>query len=395
MIEITSEPFVPTRREQILNNRATSAVIDQQSTLFKGDAILDQMLDAVPDHYVALNEHLQVVFANDSFTKDTGRERESFYGERLGEIINCVNSDVGPGGCGTSEACRTCIVTESALAALHGTNVVREARLTLKGGTAVDVRVFARKLIGTPEPTVLLAISNIEHEQRRRVLERTFFHDVLNTAGSVHGLVEVLPMVEEDETDELMSLLEGAAAQLIDEIKSQRLLTAAESGELKAKRTQVRAVEIAAATVDLYRKHDVAAQKNLVCDHNAERSEAVFESDPTILRRILGNLVKNALEAVEPGMTVTIGVDERPGEVGFWIHNDGVMPPSVQSQMFQRSFSTKGTGRGIGTYSVRMFTEEFLGGEVSFTSTEDEGTIFRVWFPLVLETSHGASKGSV
>jgi sensor histidine kinase regulating citrate/malate metabolism len=47
-------------------------------------------------------------------------------------------------------------------------------------------------------------------------------------------------------------------------------------------------------------------------------------------------------------------------------------------QIFQRSFSTKDRNRGIGTYSVKLVTENYLKGKVSFISNEAEGTIFKV-----------------
>lgn len=57
------------------------------------------------------------------------------------------------------------------------------------------------------------------------------------------------------------------------------------------------------------------------------------------------------------------------------------MPDEVKLQIFQRSFSTKGRGRGIGTYSIKLFTEKYLEGKVSFTSKEGEGTVFTVELP--------------
>ena len=68
----------------------------------------------------------------------------------------------------------------------------------------------------------------------------------------------------------------------------------------------------------------------------------------------------------------------------FSVHNPGVMPDEVQLQIFQRSFSTKAaTGRGIGTHSMRLLGERYLGGEVTFVSQEPEGTVFRLSLPRV------------
>ena len=65
----------------------------------------------------------------------------------------------------------------------------------------------------------------------------------------------------------------------------------------------------------------------------------------------------------------------------IWVHNLAVMPRSTQLQMFQRSFSTKGNDRGLGTYSIRLLTERYLKGEVSFTSDEAKGTTFILRLP--------------
>ena len=107
-----------------------------------------------------------------------------------------------------------------------------------------------------------------------------------------------------------------------------------------------------------------------------------IRTDGVLLGRVLGNLVKNAVEASRPGMTVTVSASVTGEGVVFEVHNPSVMPRDTQLQVFQRSFSTKGSGRGLGTYSVRLFTERYLGGSVTFRSTEGEGTTFRVTLPL-------------
>ena len=66
----------------------------------------------------------------------------------------------------------------------------------------------------------------------------------------------------------------------------------------------------------------------------------------------------------------------------FTVHNDQVMPDEIQLQVFQRSFTTKGQpGRGVGTYSMKLFGERYLAGKVSFTSREPEGTTFTLVLP--------------
>lgn len=58
------------------------------------------------------------------------------------------------------------------------------------------------------------------------------------------------------------------------------------------------------------------------------------------------------------------------------------MPEEVKLQIFQRSFSTKGENRGIGTYSIKLIVTEYLKGEVSFDSDSENGTIFKIDLPV-------------
>jgi signal transduction histidine kinase len=106
-----------------------------------------------------------------------------------------------------------------------------------------------------------------------------------------------------------------------------------------------------------------------------------FRSDRAIVSRVLGNLLKNAVEASQAGEMVSLGCAPADGGVEFQVHNRGVIPPDVAAQLFQRSFSTKGSGRGLGTYSVKLLTERYLQGHASVVSTEQGGTTFRVWYP--------------
>lgn len=56
------------------------------------------------------------------------------------------------------------------------------------------------------------------------------------------------------------------------------------------------------------------------------------------------------------------------------------MPRTSQLQIFQRSFSTKGKGRGLGTYSIKLLTERYLKGTAS-PPQRRMGQPFRYRFP--------------
>jgi signal transduction histidine kinase len=109
-----------------------------------------------------------------------------------------------------------------------------------------------------------------------------------------------------------------------------------------------------------------------------------IKTDIALLQRTLLNMLKNALEA-SPEQPVVIGYYADDKTVTFWVNNPTVMSDMVKSRVFQRSFSTKGADRGIGTYSMKLLTERYLQGEVTFESKEGEGTTFRAAIPLRIE----------
>jgi len=55
--------------------------------------------------------------------------------------------------------------------------------------------------------------------------------------------------------------------------------------------------------------------------------------------------------------------------------------------MVSRAFSTEGSGHGLGTYSIKLITEKYLQGKVSFVSNKQEGTRFTVQYPEEIQSS--------
>ncbi|MBY9021718.1 MAG: histidine kinase, partial [Candidatus Lokiarchaeota archaeon] len=78
---------------------------------------------------------------------------------------------------------------------------------------------------------------------------------------------------------------------------------------------------------------------------------------------------------------ITIGCKVDGEKINYWVHNPGFIPQNIQLQIFNRSFSTKGHGRGLGTYSMKLLSS-FLKGTVTFTTSEENGTTFNVTIPI-------------
>ena len=358
--------------------RASEADVREQHQSLSNIPFLEKLLDSIPDILVFLNGQRQVVFANKAVFSFLGVEPTlELLGNRPGEAFGCVHAAETEGGCGTTEFCQTCGAVQAVLAAQCGSPEVKECRIAIKNsGEALDLKVSTVPFDYQGEQFTVCSLQDISHEKRRRALERTFFHDVLNTAGGLRGFVELLLESEPEEVPEVAGTVNKISRQLIDEIEAQRSLLAAESNQLSVNLVELDTKEMLEELAVVYRRHEVAKGKKI--EIAADCESATFRSDQTLLQRILGNMLKNALEATSAEEKVTLGARGDGNRMELWVQNPAFMPREVQLQVFNRSFSTKGAGRGIGTYSMRLLASKYLGGTVDFTTSEADGTTFRV-----------------
>lgn len=100
---------------------------------------------------------------------------------------------------------------------------------------------------------------------------------------------------------------------------------------------------------------------------------------------ITGNLIDNALDAmnmqiesVNKSKTLTFGVFTKSKNLLITVKDNGPgIPKNIMDKIFEKGFSTKGEGRGVGLFHTKQLIES-LGGSISVESMEGMGTKFTV-----------------
>jgi PAS domain S-box-containing protein len=115
-------------------------------------------------------------------------------------------------------------------------------------------------------------------------------------------------------------------------------------------------------------------------------SGATVQADPERLRRVLVNVISNALHALDEK-----GGDEQRVEVATRLNGDrceivvrdtGVgIPEAIRERIFEPLFSTKTFGVGLGVPIILNIMEDH-GGGVDYQSVAGEGTVVTLWLPL-------------
>jgi signal transduction histidine kinase len=110
-----------------------------------------------------------------------------------------------------------------------------------------------------------------------------------------------------------------------------------------------------------------------------------FQGDADLLASALENLVKNALEAMPGGGTLTVSTRVSDGDealLAFDVSDTGGgIDARAREQAFELFFTTKATGSGLGLAFVRQVARAH-GGEATLSSTEGKGTTVSVMVPL-------------
>jgi hypothetical protein len=345
------------------------------------DGIARPLLEAMPGACFVVDERRQIVTSNRQGRVLAGTPApEALLGRRPGEALGCRVVPTAPSGCGSARACRSCGLTRTILHTLEsGRPTVGECQIATTGSDVLEMEVTATRSRLQDRSLVFLGLRSLSAERRRETFERLFLHDVINAAGCLHGLAQlrVAGVAEVPAEDFAARVLEQSGA-LLEEIESYTQLCAAEDGSARPEFCEIVLPELLESIRAAYAGHPVARGRRL----RASCPPLTLHSDPTLLRRLIGNLIKNALEATPEGGEVSLWAQPRPGHVRIGVRNPGTLPRRARSRLFQRRFSTKGTGRGLGLHSARLLSERYLGGRVRFESARDAGTVFFVSLPL-------------
>ncbi|HEX8875004.1 MAG TPA: XrtA/PEP-CTERM system histidine kinase PrsK, partial [Nitrosospira sp.] len=130
----------------------------------------------------------------------------------------------------------------------------------------------------------------------------------------------------------------------------------------------------------------------------AVKSKSVVEPRPTLeiqdfglevyanasrLERVMGHLIQNAIEATGRDGKVWVRLKRKNDFAIVEIQDTGhgMSDEFIREKLFKPFESTKSAGMGIGVFESREYVFE-LGGEMDVTSSESDGTVFRIVLPL-------------
>jgi signal transduction histidine kinase len=203
-------------------------------------------------------------------------------------------------------------------------------------------------------------------------LTRVLTHEIMNATAPIASISQSMlnhPAVKDSDLEEGITAIHNTVNHLNSFVDGYRKYS-----ELQKPVPQP--IDLVAAVKDVEQLYSEVNWKNQLT------GEIIIKTDPNLLRQILINLIKNALEAgaKTQGVECARGAD---GKVLLYISNDGdIIPADARSSIFIPFFTTKRKGNGIGlSLSRRLLALQ--GGMMSLLD-EPRGsfhTTFMLEFP--------------
>ena len=121
--------------------------------------------------------------------------------------------------------------------------------------------------------------------------------------------------------------------------------------------------------------------ENVEIAYFLDKACPILKLDDFYLKRILTNLITNAVQAMPNGGKLTVSVSGEDGKAVISVEDTGVgIPEEIKPKIFTPLFTTKSKGQGFGLAVVKKLTE-VMGGTVTFESRKGDGTKFTLIFP--------------
>ena len=126
----------------------------------------------------------------------------------------------------------------------------------------------------------------------------------------------------------------------------------------------------------------IAVPANVDMSLSVEKNLPTLKLDTSYLRRILTNLITNAVQAIPEGGKITVTAFCQMGKAAISVSDNGNgISEESKSKIFTPLFTTKSKGQGFGLPVVKKLTEA-MGGTVTFESKKGEGAKFTIEFPI-------------
>ena len=341
---------------------------------------LETILENVAAGVIALDEHNRIATINRFAEELLAIQPAAFLGREYHEVLPRQHA----------------MIVESFLAELDATGrstIERHLRVTIRRGETLSLQVNVTRMVDERGRSIGFVIlfdnlTNLEKAQRLAAWQevaRRIAHEIKNPLTPIQLSAQRLRKRFLDRIGEDRDIFDQCTATIVAQVDEIKKL-ASEFSDFarmpKLRRETNDLGRLAEEVVFLYQE----AHRSLTITCRIDPALPLFPFDAVQIKRVLINLLDNAVTALGDGGAIEVRVGpaperETPMAMLRVADNGPGIPADVRLRIFEPYFSTRKSGTGLGLAIAHTIVSEH-GGTISARDNHPTGTVFTVELPL-------------
>lgn len=221
-------------------------------------------------------------------------------------------------------------------------------------------------------------LAKSEREQAWREMAKQVAHEIKNPLTPMRLSVQSFEMKFDPNDPDIKQKVKEYSKTLIQQIDTMSSIASAFSNFAKMPAQQnetLNVVKVVKMALDIFTEDYIS--------FSSSEEEIIATFDKTQLIRVVTNLVKNAIQAIQEveAPKIEVSVKSENEHVFITVEDNGIgISEENKTKIFEPKFTTKSSGMGLGLAMVKNIVETYK-GNITFTSQSGQGTIFTVSLP--------------
>ena len=275
---------------------------------------------------------------------------------------------------------------------LPGLALSYEASATHSDGNQLPVEVHVKRIDVERQPVLQWMLRDISErkalDQLRTDLTSMLFHDLRSPLGNIISSLEVMKTsIQEDDEDldAIVSVAQRSSRRLSRLIDSLLDINLLESGTAVLRTSPSSIAQLLEEAIEEVQPIADAKGQQLKVNDN-DRGLPDLEIDKDMIRRVMINLIENAVKYTPSDGSIIISMEKIDSEIRFDVRDTGPgIDPKDHKRIFEKFARVERKGRskglGLGLAFCRLAIEAH-GGRIWVESGPEQGSIFSFTLPL-------------
>lgn len=403
-----------------VQKNSEAKLIGSRNNAEENEAELKAIFDNSPISIFVFDQQLRVLRINRKGLSKFQVHDFCFEKLRLGNIINCVNTENNTLKCGSTENCKSC-----RLNTIFNLTVSNEETFFKE-----EVQVSFRKKKKIIEKTMLISTSQLKQNgqttflamlddiSRRKKMERELIkakekaeqsdrlktaflnnisHEIRTPLNGILGFIDFfgeneLNRFSEDQRREFIMIMKKSGDRLINTVNDLVEISKLDSGSREMKKEKFNVSDELTVLIGNTKDGKINPNINFIAEVNPDIQNYLAETDKGSLLQILKHLLDNAFKFTNEGFVKLI-VSAENSDLICKVEDSGIGIKDCEQEMIFKPFgksidSIKNAvdGNGLGL-SISQKLANSLGGDLIVQSTFGSGSVFTLTLPNVFVSS--------